>query len=160
MKKTLKYIFFYGKQDVYSNFYSIKFKHQGETFNCSEQAVMYRKALLFGSESIAKAILRAKTPNEAKALGQSRVIPFDEKIWEENREKVYFEVLIDKFSNPNLRKTLLDTGNRTLVEASPRDLIWGVGLAETSPLIQYPNQWKGLNLLGKTLMRVREELAK
>lgn len=159
MKKTPKFVFFYGKQDIYSNFYSIKFKHQGKTFTCSEQAVMYRKALLFGAESIAAEILRAKTPNEAKALGQSRSIPFDEKIWEENREKVYFEVLVDKFSNPNLRKTLLDTGNRTLVEASPRDTIWGVGLAETSPLIQYPNQWKGLNLLGKTLMNVRKELA-
>lgn len=155
MKKTPKFVFFYGAEDVFSNFHACTFKHQGKTFKSSEQAVMYRKALLFGATKIADAILKTTTPNQAKALGRSKEIPFDEKIWEEKREDIYFEVLMDKFSIPKMRDALLDTGSRILVEASPRDTIWGVGLTATSPLIQYPNQWKGLNLLGKVLTEVR-----
>lgn len=158
LKKTPKFVFFYGTEDVFSNFHACTFKHQGKTFKSSEQAVMYRKALLFGATKIADAILRTSTPNQAKALGRSKEIPFDESIWEEHREKIYFEVLMDKFSIPKMCDALLNTGNRILVEASPRDTIWGVGLSANNPLIQYPNQWKGLNLLGKTLMKVRKEL--
>lgn len=158
MKTTLAYIFFYGTKDIYSNFHPVDFIHQGQRFFCSEQAVMYRKAKLFGADAIAEQIVKAKTPNEAKALGQSRRIAFDETTWIANREQVYYEVLVDKFSVPRLRDALLRTGKRTLVEASPSDTIWGVGLAESNPLIQYPAQWKGLNLLGKTLMRVRNTL--
>ena len=158
MKTTPAYVFFYGMKDIYSNFHPVDFIHQGQRFFCSEQAVMYRKAKLFGADKIAKQIVKAKTPNEAKSLGRSKQIAFNEEVWIANREQVYYEVLVDKFSVPKLKDALLRTGKRTLVEASPSDTIWGIGLAESNPLIQYPAQWKGLNLLGKTLMRVRDTL--
>lgn len=156
MKVTPKFVFFYANKDIYSNFYKVSFEHQGIQFPTSEHAVMYRKAKLFGADDIAEKITKVKNPGQAKALGRSRDIPFDEDVWKEYREKVYFEVLVDKFSDEDLKEQLLGTGKRILVEASPYDKIWGVGLAEDNPAIQYPQQWKGLNLLGKVLMEVRE----
>lgn len=158
MKQTNKFVFFWGKEDVFSNFYYSPFKHQNQLFKWSEQAVMYRKAKLFGADKIAQQILRAQTQNECKQLGCSRQIPFDEKVWTENREKIYFEVLLDKFSNPKLKQVILDTGDKTLVEASPYDKIWGIGVDCNHPHATQPDKWKGLNLLGKVLMKVRDEL--
>ena len=158
MKQTDKFVFFWGKEDVYSNFYYSPFKHQNQLFKWSEQAVMYRKAKLFGADKIAQQILRAQTQNECKQLGRSRQIPFDEKVWFENRERIYFEVLLDKFSNPKLKQTIIATGDKTLVEASPYDKIWGIGIDCNHPDATQPDKWKGLNLLGKVLMKVRQEL--
>jgi ribA/ribD-fused uncharacterized protein len=158
MKVTDKFVFFWGKQDIYSNFYYMPFKHQGILFKWSEQAVMYRKAMLFGATKIAQQILKAQTPDECKKLGRSRQIAFSEDVWIENRENVYKEVLLDKFSTPILKKRILETVDKTLVEASPFDKIWGIGLADDHPYAEVPNKWKGLNLLGKILMEVRSEL--
>ena len=87
-----------------------------------------------------------------------RQIPFGEKVWFENRERIYFEVLLDKFSNPKLKQTIIATGDKTLVEASPYDKIWGIGIDCNHPDATQPDKWKGLNLLGKVLMKVRQEL--
>lgn len=160
MRITDKYIFFWLDKDVFSNFYYTPFKHQGIMFKWSEQAVMYRKSKLFGADDIAKRILVAQTPKECKALGRSKSIPFDENTWIDNREIIYKEVLVDKFSVPKLQKQLLDTGDRIIVEASPYDKIWGIGLAEDHPYAEQPSKWKGLNLLGSVLMEVRKELRK
>jgi len=159
MRKTKDYLFFYTAKDIFTNFYPVRFQHEGKWFHSSEQAVMYRKAVFFGGEGIANQILAARTPDEAKRLGRSRDIAFDEQKWVENRERIYQEVLMDKFSLPVTKKALLETENRILAEASPSDRVWGVGLSETDPRILYPNQWKGLNLLGKVLMEVRKELS-
>ena len=158
MRQTDKFIFFWGNQDVYSNFHYSPFKHQGILFKWSEQAVMYRKAKLFGADKIAEQILKAQTPKQCKDLGRSRQIPFDEDVWYENREVIYKEVLLDKFSNPSLKKQILATEGKTLVEASPFDDIWGIKLSADHPHAEIPSKWKGLNLLGKVLMEVREEL--
>lgn len=158
MKETKDFVFFWGKQDAFSNFYYSPFKHHGQLFKWSEQAVMYRKAKLFGADKIALQIMRAQTPDECKKLGRSRQIPFDEKVWVRNREKVYFEVLVDKFSNPKLKQVLLNTENKTIAEASPYDKIWGIGVDCNHPDATNPLKWKGLNLLGKTLEKVRESI--
>lgn len=156
MKVTPKFIFFFSENDIYSNFYPIEFEHEGHLFSSSEQAVMYRKAKLFGANTIADEILKTQSPNEAKRLGRSRKIPFQEDVWIKNRERIYYEVLFDKFKEPRLNKLLIETKNRILVEASPYDEIWGVGLSVDNPLINYPQQWPGKNLLGKVLMEVRD----
>jgi ribA/ribD-fused uncharacterized protein len=156
MRETKHFVLFWGNHDIYSNFFYSPFKHQGIMFKWSEQAVMYRKAKLFGAHRIAEEILYAEYPKKCKALGRSREIPFDENIWYKERENIYREVLIDKFSLPRLKKELLATENKILVEASPFDKIWGIGYGEDHPYATRPSKWKGLNLLGKVLMEVRE----
>lgn len=159
MKFTDKFVFFWGSNDVFSNFYYSPFKHQGILFKWSEQAVMYRKANLFGADKIAEQILKAQTPKACKDLGRSRQIPFDENIWHENRERIYKEVLLDKFtSSEAIKAQLTHTMDKTLVEASPYDKIWGIGLSADHPDVENPSKWKGLNLLGKVLMEIREEI--
>jgi ribA/ribD-fused uncharacterized protein len=160
MRVTDKFVFFWGNKDIYSNFFYAPFKHQGIMFKWSEQAVMYRKAKLFNADAIAEQILKAQTPKMCKDLGRSRQIPFDEKVWYEHREVIYKEVLLDKFSNTSLKSQLLATGNKIIAEASPYDKIWGIGLADDHPFVENESKWRGLNLLGKVLMEVREELSK
>lgn len=160
MKTTDKFVFFWGKEDIYSNFYYSPFKHQGIVFKWSEQAIMYRKAMLFGATQIAQEVLKAQTPKQAKDLGRSRKIPFDNDVWEEEKMNLFKEVLLDKFYIPKLKKQLLDTENLHLAEASPFDKIWGIGLAEDHKDAQTPSKWLGLNLLGEVLMEVRDELGK
>jgi hypothetical protein len=158
LKTANEFVFFWGKQDVFSNFYYAPFKHQGQLFKWSEQAVMYRKAKLFGADNIALDIIRAQTPDQCKKLGRSRQIPFDNDIWDNNKFNIYKEVLFDKFSNPKLKEIILDTDNKTIVEASPYDKIWGIGMDCNHPDATNPSKWKGQNLLGKVLMSVRDEL--
>lgn len=155
MRVTEKFVFFWGKDDIYSNFYYSAFRHQGIVFKWSEQAIMYRKAKLFGAHDICRKIMRASTPKECRDLGRSRDIPFDNDIWDKNKMRIYEEVLMDKFSNPQLKSKLLKTGNRIIAEASPFDKIWGIGLREDNPRAEDVNQWRGQNLLGEVLMRVR-----
>ncbi|ALO79648.1 hypothetical protein HOBO_240 [Bacillus phage Hobo] len=156
MRETAQFIFFWGNDDIYSNFFYSPFKHKGIMFKWSEQAIMYRKAKLFGADRIAELILRAQTPKQCKDLGRSREIPFDEGVWVGYREEIYGDVLFDKFSNPSLKKQLLATGDKILVEASPFDKIWGIGLGENHRDVENPTKWRGLNLLGEVLMEVRD----
>lgn len=158
MRVTDDLVLFWGANDVYSNFYYFPFVHQGIRFNWSEQAVMYRKAKLFGADAIASKILKANSPKECKVLGRSRQIPFDEDIWIKNRERIYKEVLREKFSYTRTENAILSTRDRLFAEASPFDKIWGIGLAEDHPDAENPDKWRGLNLLGKVLTEIREEI--
>ena len=95
---------------------------------------------------------------QAKALGR-QVAGFDEATWVEHRWPIVVDGSIAKFAaNPELRDYLLVTSNRVLVEASPRDRIWGIGLSADSDNAQRPSQWRGLNLLGFALMEARTHL--
>jgi ribA/ribD-fused uncharacterized protein len=158
MRTTDEFVFFWGNQDIYSNFYPETFVHDEIRFDWAEQAVMYRKAMLFGAKDVAREILMATSAMQCKSLGRSRRIPFDENVWRRNRERIYREVLMDKFSLPHLKKQLLATGNRRMVEASPTDTIWGIGLHENHKDAENPTKWRGSNLLGKVLTQVRENL--
>ncbi len=133
------------------------FQVVGIEFSCAEQFMMYSKALLFGDKGKSKEILATASPREQKKLGQ-QVYGFKEKTWRIFREGIVYTGNYAKFTqNPELEKILLATEETTLVEASPFDRIWGVGLGETDPRIHDRKQWRGENLLGEILMRVRSD---
>jgi len=125
--------------------------------------MMACKAALFSDTATLELILEENTksktnPKDIKALGR-RVSPFDDKTWVEHREEIVYVGNLYKFGqDKELKKTLLETGDLILVEASPRDRIWGIGFGEVRAMSEKA-RW-GLNLLGKALMRVREEFAK
>jgi len=119
---------------------------------------MHAKALLFGDEAIAQAILDTSSPRKIRSLGRN-VQNFSDKVWKRHREQIVYENNVAKFQqNESMRAVLLATGDRVLVEASPSDSIWGIGLHERDAVQCPANQWPGLNLLGKALMRVRDTL--
>jgi ribA/ribD-fused uncharacterized protein len=120
--------------------------------------MMTAKALLFGNAEMAACIRQAPHPGAAKALGR-QVRGFREELWTEHRFELVVAGNLAKFGqNPDLREFLLGTGDQVLVEASPRDRIWGIGLAADDERATAPEQWLGLNLLGFALMEVRHQL--
>ena len=130
----------------------------GHRFTTAEQYMMWRKAVLFGDDEVAAQILSAGGPGAVKDLGR-RVRGFDEEVW----EREHFGIVVDgsvakSGQDPELRDHLLATSNRVLVEASPRDRLWGIGLAADDEAAQVPSHWRGLNLLGFALMEARERL--
>eukprot|EP01129_Flabellula_baltica_P014792 TRINITY_DN7197_c0_g1_i1.p1 TRINITY_DN7197_c0_g1~~TRINITY_DN7197_c0_g1_i1.p1 ORF type:complete len:163 (+),score=39.29 TRINITY_DN7197_c0_g1_i1:62-550(+) len=132
--------------------------HNGVEYTCCEQYMMYQKALLFDDEEIAALILNTSSPKKMKALGR-KVKGFNQEIWEAHRSSIVEQGNYLKFSqNEELKDLIKSTGDAILVEASPRDRIWGIGLGVNDPNIHNPDLWIGLNLLGDALMSVRERL--
>ncbi len=124
----------------------------------AEHYMMAGKARLFGDEATLAQILVAPTPDKAKSLGR-QVKPFDNALWEAERSAIVIAGNWAKFSqNPALARFLLSTGEDILVEASPYDQVWGIGLAADHPDATRPQNWCGLNLLGFALMEVRARL--
>ncbi|GHB76742.1 hypothetical protein GCM10010347_53910 [Streptomyces cirratus] len=124
----------------------------------AEHWMMAGKARLFADAEAELAAVEAKTPAEAKKAGRL-VRGFDEAVWERERYALVVDGSVHKFaSDPALRAYLLGTGDRVLVEASPVDRIWGVGLAADDERVCDPARWRGLNLLGFALMDARERL--
>jgi len=124
----------------------------------AEHYMMAEKTRLFGDHEARERVLRARTPGEAKSLGRS-VRGFDEVTWVRERERIVVAANIAKFGqHPDLADVLLRTGDCVLVEASPVDRIWGIGLAQDDPNAHNPLAWQGLNLLGFALMSVRDAL--
>lgn len=154
MRYTDDMVTFFGSNAPFSNFYSSRFEYKGYHLNNSEQAFMLEKAIMFDKSKI-PFILNAKSSAEAKKLGRA-VQNFNPKIWDENRYEIMVEILKAKFANPRLKQILLDTGERELVEGSPYDTIWGVKLDWRSDEILDRNKWRGRNLLGEALMKVRD----
>ncbi len=131
----------------------------GVTFSHAEQFMMYAKALLFGDRDAAESILRAPTPREQQAIGRI-VRGFEEATWVLFREGIVYQANYARFSqNPDQRALLLATRGTTLVEASPHDRVWGIGLAADDVRASDRSQWRGLNLLGQALTQVRDALA-
>jgi ribA/ribD-fused uncharacterized protein len=151
--QTKTHIYFWGS--IFSNFHPIDFIHQNNKFANSEQAFMWRKAIFFKDFEIALKILETTNPQEAKSLGR-KVKYYDDIKWNQIREQIMYEVNIDKYKDEKLQGILLSTKNLIIVESSPVDKIWGVGLSKEDPRILDEKNWNGLNLLGKVLMRVRE----
>jgi ribA/ribD-fused uncharacterized protein len=149
------YHFFYSSRDSFSNFYPAPFEYQGIQFSCSEQFFMYAKAKFFKDNIRAQRILNAKTPATMKKNGRL-VQNFDPTIWDQHKENIMYIAIREKFNqNPTILKKLLKTNNKLLVEASPWDTVWGIGLAKNDPLIHDENNWKGQNLLGKLLTHLK-----
>lgn len=141
-----------------SQWWKCSFVEGGITFCCAEQYMMYKKALLFKDYAIAKEILRTTNPKKIKELGRL-VQNFDSQVWDEHKAEIVLQGNILKFSqNPELKDYLLSTGGRILVEASPYDKVWGVGLRKENSAICTPQKWKGQNLLGFALMEARDRI--
>jgi ribA/ribD-fused uncharacterized protein len=154
-----EYTFFFTEASPFSQWYRCVFTAGDDTFGCAEQYMMHGKALLFGDAAIAAEILAADHPRKHKALGR-KVAGFDDVRWKAHRCDIVRAGNRAKFTqNPALLATLLATRGTTLVEASPYDRIWGIGLAATDARARDPKQWKGQNLLGAILTELRDELA-
>lgn len=139
-----------------SQWYVAPFVVDGKEFKTCEHWMMYQKAVLFKDIKKANSILKAETPKEAKRLGR-RVKNFEEDIWDNNKYAIVVKGNAYKFNqNKKLKNFLVNTGHRELVEASPYDTIWGIGLKQDDPRARYKEQWKGANLLGKALVDVRK----
>lgn len=149
---------FYGKASPFSQHYPVRFEVDCVEYNCAEQYMMHQKALLFEDHDMAKKILASTNPVEQKRLGR-KVQNFNKDRWTERSLEVVREASVAKFSqNDDLRKLLLETHPRTLVEASPRDRLWGIGLGASNPKAKDRSQWRGKNQLGNILTQVREQL--
>lgn len=141
-----------------SQWYKSKFTENGIEFNTAEQYMMYKKAELFNDDIVKQKILSTSNPKIIKALGRE-VKNFDEKIWNEHKYNIVLQGNILKFSQNGILKTLLiGTGNKILVEASPYDKIWGIGIDPHNADRFDPNLWKGQNLLGFAIMEAREKI--
>jgi ribA/ribD-fused uncharacterized protein len=141
-----------------SQWYAAPFTVDGPTYPTAEHWMMAGKARLFGDEQGLAAVLAAPDPARAKAAGR-KVRGYDERAWRAARYDIVVAGNLAKFGqHADLRDFLVATGDKVLVEASPHDLIWGVGLAAEHPDVRRPIAWRGLNLLGFALMDVRERL--
>jgi ribA/ribD-fused uncharacterized protein len=151
------FTFFFTAASPFSQWHPCRFVVDGRAFNCAEQFMMHGKAMLFGDEATAAKILASDAPKTHKALGR-KVTPFDDATWKASREAIVRAGSRAKFTqNPHLLEQLLAT-HGTLVEASPFDRIWGIGLRATDPRAQDPKTWRGQNLLGTILTELRDEL--
>lgn len=141
-----------------SNWYLADFVIDGVTYTSVEQYMMYIKANTFCDLKVANKIMSTSDVKVIKSLGRS-VSNYNDAIWSDIRYKVVYDALLAKFSqNDDLRKLLLDTGDSLLVECALKDTIWGIGLSMNDPNRLDKSKWKGKNLLGKALMKVREKL--
>ena len=166
--ERFKYVFFWGHQPdkqgaitkaCFSQWWPATFVIDGVSYPTAEHYMMVEKARLFGDEEAAQKILAASHPRDAKNLGRT-VANYDDARWEQHRFEIVIRGNLAKFGqNAPLRDFLLATAPRILVEASPLDKIWDIGLAETDERVYDPEQWNGLNLLGFALMQVRTRLA-
>ena len=153
---TDTHVFFY--QGIFSQFYKSDMIIDKVSYFCCEQYMMASKAKLFEDKEIFYKIMKADTPMKCKKLGR-QVKNFDQKIWNENKYKIVKKGNLAKFKqNKELKKQLLSYGDRTFVEASRFDKIWGIGLGINNPLIMDVKNWKGQNLLGKAITEVRDVL--
>lgn len=124
----------------------------------AEQYMMAEKARLFNDKEILEQIMESKDPKEMKALGK-KVRNFNQELWDKAKYSIVLNGNYFKFSqNKEMRDFLLGTKDKMLVEASPLDTIWGIGLSEDNEKASNPNLWRGQNLLGFALMEVRDDL--
>ena len=162
-----KFLFFWGHQPnkdesisktCFSQWWLSSFEVNNVIYKTAEHWMMAKKAELFKDDQVLAKIIKANSPAEAKKLGRE-VKNYNENLWLAARFEIVKEGNYHKFSqNPELKTFLLNTKNRVLVEASPVDAIWGIGMASDDKDIMNPKKWKGLNLLGFALMEVRDEL--
>ena len=141
-----------------SQWYPAPFTVDGVRYPTAEHFMMAGKARLFEDTEAEKLVLADDDPSMAKRAGR-KVRPFDEDTWVEHRYDLVVAANEAKFGqNPALRDFLLATGDRVLVEASPYDTVWGIGMSASQPEAARPSEWRGLNLLGFALMDVRAAL--
>jgi ribA/ribD-fused uncharacterized protein len=163
-----KYLMFWGHRpssnktvgkECLSQWWPAPFVVEGERYGSAEHFMMAEKARLFGDEEMRARILAAPSPGAAKRFGRA-VRGFQESAWVGARFDIVVRGSVAKFQqSPPLAAFLLGTKDRVLVEASPVDRIWGIGMAVDAPGADNPEKWRGLNLLGFALMTARSRLA-
>lgn len=143
---------------VFSQWREAAFTIDDVHYQTAEHYMMAEKARLFGDEATRREIIATRDPGKAKALGRT-ILSFDQMQWERARFDIVVAGNVAKFGQtPMLRDYLLATKGKVLVEASPQDRIWGVGLTRDDPALADPEQWRGQNLLGFALMKARAQL--
>ncbi|MDR2026062.1 MAG: NADAR family protein [Prevotellaceae bacterium] len=162
--KELEYVFFWNTDKInlsvgcFSQWQKAYFKADGYEYCCAEQYMMGQKALIFNDSESFEKILSANHPKTIKELGR-KVKNFDGNEWDKIKYKIVLNGNFYKFTqNKEMMEILISTGKKILVEASPFDKIWGVGLDEKNEKIYNPNYWEGENLLGFALMELRDVL--
>ena len=165
--EQMEFLFFWGHQpkkdgstskSCFSQWWVAPIVEDEIEYKTAEHFMMAGKANLFGDKEMASLIIQAETPKKAKALGR-KVRNFDFAKWEENKFDIVMQANKLKFSqNEDLKEFLKQSHPKTLVEASPVDPIWGIGMAEDNPDAHHPAMWKGKNLLGFILMEIRDEI--
>lgn len=164
---VVKYLFFWGHQQpkdgsidksCLSQWYDSGFEIDGVFYATAEHYMMAEKARLFGDVENMEKIINSGHPHQAKKLGRL-VNGYDDKLWHKHRSEIVIRGNVAKFSqHEGLTQFLLNTKDRILVEASPRDRIWGIGMGKSNPDAANPSRWRGLNLLGFALIAVREHI--
>lgn len=162
-----KFLFFWGHRpnrdghitkSCFSQWWEREFTVDGVVYSSAEHWMMAEKAELFDDPDTKQLILQAKTPGEAKKLGR-KVKNFNPEKWDSEKYSIVMNGNLHKFQQDlDLKEYLLSTNSRVLVEASPVDPIWGIGLAADNEAALHPIRWKGQNLLGFALMEVRDIL--
>jgi ribA/ribD-fused uncharacterized protein len=164
---SVEYLFFWGHTPkaagqvdaaCLSQWFPRSFSDEGVTYPTAQHFMMAAKARLFGDNDALADILGARSPAEAKAIGR-RVRNYDDETWAGARAAAVVRGNIAKFGqHDDLGLFLRATAQRVIVEASPRDRIWGIGLGAANPAARVPSRWRGLNLLGFALMEARARL--
>lgn len=155
-----KYTYFWNQtapdpRACFNQWHPSKFSHKGFMFSNAEQAMMADKAAMFNDFGTLAEIFNCPSPRAVKALGR-QVHGYVDAKWAAERLQRVVYINVSKFTqNPIMKAALLATGSSILVEASPEDTIWGIGLTESDPRAADPNTWLGTNLLGTALMQVR-----
>lgn len=161
--ETLKFLFFWGHQpnkdgsigkSCFSQWWEASFEIESISYPTAEHYMMAGKARLFNDDEILQEIISVKHPHDVKKLGR-KVKNFSPELWNEHKFDIVLKANHAKFSQ---NESLLNTKDRIIVEASPVDPIWGIGMASDNPNVTNPNSWKGDNLLGYILMEVRDLL--
>ncbi len=143
-----------------SNWYLSDFVIDEVEFSSVEQYMMYEKAMLFNDVEIAEQIMSTSNVGKIKALGRS-VRNYNDVVWNGVRQIVVYKALLEKFrQNDELKNKLLATGGNILAECAVQDYIWGIGLSMKDDNRFNIEKWCGQNLLGFTLMMVRDKLFK
>lgn len=142
----------------YSQWHPSKFQVLGKEFNCAEQYMMYNKALMFGDDNALCAIMSTPSPRAQKQYGRE-VRNFNMKLWNEHAKDIVYVGNHAKFTQHiDLLQRLLATSPTLLVEASPYDTVWGIGLGAAEASKTPQAQWKGTNWLGEVLTQVRDDI--
>ena len=166
-QSAIEYLFFWGHQPskdgsiiktCMSQWWKAEFTEEAVVYKTAEHYMMAQKAKLFNDMEVFEKIIAKESPKDVKDLGR-QIKNFDAALWNANKYQIVKQGNYMKFSqNESLKQFLIQTKNKILVEASPVDAIWGIGLAEDSPKAKNSIEWRGENLLGFALMEVRDEI--
>ncbi len=163
--KKIRFAFFWRPENPFYGSFSSWSDHpirgkKGILYHTTEHFVQYHKTMLFGDKKAAKRILRTKNSYAAKTIGRDReIVGFRQSVWDENKINIMENAITLKVKQyPDIAEKLKKTGDKIIVDASPGDPIWGIGMSEEDSDAVFPDRWKGTNLLGEVWMRVREKL--